>query len=99
MKEGAKLRRGESDPRRNPVFLSLDVWNSERPGSENTYFRGAICSDGINAFISTVVLAEFDFHGTTAATVNVVIGIIVTMLAAIELWFMYHNPPRLSANH
>jgi hypothetical protein len=23
----------------------------------------------------------------------------VALLAAIELWFMYHNPPRLSANH
>jgi hypothetical protein len=37
------------------------------------------------------------FNGT-ARTVHVVIGLIVAVLAAIELWLMYQNPPRLTAN-
>jgi hypothetical protein len=37
------------------------------------------------------------FQGTTAMTVFVVIGIIVAVLAAVELWLRYQNPPRLSA--
>jgi SPW repeat len=101
------------------AVLFLSPWIFRIPTgaeSENAYFSGAII-----AFISLVVLAEFEiweewlnlmagvwvmtspwvlgFHGTKAATVDVVIGISVTLLAAIELWFMYHNPPRLSANH
>jgi SPW repeat-containing protein len=37
------------------------------------------------------------FQGTTAMTVHVVIGIIVAVLAAIELWLLSQNPPRLTA--
>jgi hypothetical protein len=37
------------------------------------------------------------FQGTTAMTVHVTIGIIVAVLAAIELWIMNQNPPRLTA--
>jgi hypothetical protein len=33
---------------------------------------------------------------TTAMTVHVVIGILVAVLAAIELWIMSQNPPRLT---
>jgi hypothetical protein len=37
------------------------------------------------------------FQGTTAMTVHVVIGIIVAVLAAIELLLLSQNPPRLTA--
>jgi hypothetical protein len=36
------------------------------------------------------------FQGTTAATVHFGIGIVVVVLAAIELWMMHQNPPRLT---
>jgi hypothetical protein len=37
------------------------------------------------------------FQGTTAMTVHVIIGIIVAVLAAIELWILHRNPPGLTA--
>jgi hypothetical protein len=49
---------------------------------------------GLWAIVSPWVLG---FQGTTAMTVHVIIGIIVAALAAIELWIMYQNPPRLTA--
>jgi hypothetical protein len=38
------------------------------------------------------------FSGGTAMKVNVVIGIIVAVLAAIELFLMHQTPPRITAN-
>jgi hypothetical protein len=38
------------------------------------------------------------FEHTTAMRVNIVIGIIVVILAAIELWSMWQSPPRQVAN-
>jgi hypothetical protein len=49
---------------------------------------------GLWAIVSPWVLG---FQGTTAMTVHVVIGILVAALAAIELWIMNQNPPRLTA--
>jgi hypothetical protein len=38
------------------------------------------------------------FQGTTRAmTVCVVVGALVAILAAVEIWMTSHNPPRLSA--
>lgn len=37
------------------------------------------------------------FQGTTAMRVQVVIGILVAALAAVELWLRYQNPPGLPA--
>jgi hypothetical protein len=37
------------------------------------------------------------FQGTTAMAVHVVLGIIVAVLAAVELWLLHQNPPRLTA--
>ena len=34
----------------------------------------------------------------TAMTVHVVVGILVAVLAAIEIWIMSQNPPRLTAS-
>jgi SPW repeat-containing protein len=48
---------------------------------------------GLWAVVSPWVLG---FQGTTAMTVHVIIGIVVAALAAIELWIMYQNPPRLT---
>jgi hypothetical protein len=49
---------------------------------------------GLWAIVSPWVLG---FPGTTAMTVHVAIGIIVAALAAIELWILHQNPPRLTA--
>jgi hypothetical protein len=38
------------------------------------------------------------FQGTKAMTVHVVVGVLVAILAAIELWIMSQHPPWLSAN-
>jgi hypothetical protein len=48
---------------------------------------------GLWTMVSPWVLG---FQGTRAMTVNVVIGIAVAVLAAIELWIMSQNPPRLT---
>jgi hypothetical protein len=39
------------------------------------------------------------FQGSKAMTVHVVIGAIVAILAAIELWLLHQNPPRLTTSH
>jgi SPW repeat len=49
---------------------------------------------GLWSVVSPWVLG---FQGTTAMTVHVVIGILVAVLAAIELWMMYQNPPHQTA--
>jgi hypothetical protein len=50
---------------------------------------------GLWAVISPWVVG---FQGTTAMTVHVLIGVAVAVLAAIELWIMSQNPPRLTTN-
>src|SRR5437762_13554910 len=50
---------------------------------------------GLWVIISPWALA---FEQSTAMTVNVVIGILVAALAAIELWLKY-QPPRQAATH
>jgi hypothetical protein len=48
---------------------------------------------GLWALVSPWVLG---FQGTTAMTVHVLIGAAVAVLAAIEIWLMTQNPPRLT---
>ncbi len=50
---------------------------------------------GLWTLVSPWVLG---FQGTSAMTVHVAIGAAVAILAAIELWIMSHNPPRLTAS-
>ena len=50
---------------------------------------------GLWTMVSPWVLG---FQGTRAMTVSVVIGIAVAILAAIELWIMSQNPPRLTTS-
>jgi hypothetical protein len=49
---------------------------------------------GLWAIVSPWVLG---FAGTTAMTVHVIVGIIVAVLAAVELWLMHQHPPRQTA--
>jgi hypothetical protein len=51
---------------------------------------------GLWVLVSPWVLG---FAGTTAATVHLVVGLVVAVLAAIELWIMYQHPPQLTASH
>jgi len=48
---------------------------------------------GLWALVSHWVLG---FQGTTAMTVHVLLGAAVAVLAAIEIWLMTQNPPRLT---
>jgi hypothetical protein len=49
---------------------------------------------GLWAIVSPWVLG---FQGSTAMNVHVIIGIIVALVAAFELWSLYQGPPRQSA--
>ncbi len=49
---------------------------------------------GLWVLVSPWVLG---FQGTTAMTVHVIVGALVAILAAIELWWMYQHPPRQTA--
>ncbi|WP_225715077.1 SPW repeat protein [Bradyrhizobium semiaridum] len=50
---------------------------------------------GLWALVSPWVVG---FQGTTAMTVHVVIGAAVAILAAIEIWAMSQQPPRLTTH-
>jgi hypothetical protein len=62
----------------------------------------AIWEEWLNLIVGLWVMVSpwvLGFQGTKAMTVSVVIGIAVAILAAIELWIMSQNPPRLTASH
>jgi hypothetical protein len=62
----------------------------------------AVWEEWLNLIVGLWVVVSpwlMDFQGTTAMAVHVIIGIIVAVLAAIELWIMYQNPPRQTAIH
>jgi len=59
----------------------------------------AIWEEWLNLIVGLWTLVSpwvLGFQGTKAMTVTVVIGIAVAILAAIELWIMSQNPPRLT---
>ncbi|MGA8612693.1 MAG: SPW repeat protein [Xanthobacteraceae bacterium] len=61
----------------------------------------AVWEEWLNLIVGLWAIAApwvLGFQGTTAMTVSVVIGVIVAVLAAIELWLMHQQPPRLTAN-
>ena len=61
----------------------------------------AIWEEWLNLIVGLWTLVSpwiLGFQGTTAMTVHVVIGAAVVILAAIELWIMYQNPPRLTTS-
>ena len=62
----------------------------------------AIWEEWLNLIVGLWTLVSpwvLGFQGTRAMTVSAIIGIAVAALAAIELWIMSQNPPRLTANH
>jgi hypothetical protein len=61
----------------------------------------AIWEEWLNLIVGLWTLVSpwvLGFQGTRAMTVTAVIGAAVAILAAIELWIMYQNPPRLTAS-
>ena len=60
----------------------------------------AVWEEWLNLIVGLWVVVSpwvLGFQGTTAMTTHVVIGLIVAVLAAIELWLLQQNPPRLTA--
>ncbi|WP_214473715.1 SPW repeat protein [Mesorhizobium sp. dw_380] len=60
----------------------------------------AVWEEWLNLVVGLWVLVSpwvLGFQATTAMGVHVVIGVLVAVLAAIELWMMYQNPPTQSA--
>ena len=60
----------------------------------------AVWEEWLNLIVGLWVMVSpwvLGFQGSTAMSVHVIIGLIVAVLAAIELWIMYQNPPRQSA--
>ena len=59
----------------------------------------AIWEEWLNLIVGLWTLVSpwiLGFQGTTAMTVHVVIGAAVAILAAIEIWILSQNPPRLT---
>jgi SPW repeat len=60
----------------------------------------AVWEEWLNLIVGLWVLVSpwvLGFQGTSAMTVHVIIGAAVAILAAIELWLLSQNPPRLTA--
>ena len=61
----------------------------------------AVWEEWLNLIVGLWTLVSpwvLHFQGTRAMTVHVVIGAIVAILAAVELWIMSQNPPRLTTS-
>ena len=62
----------------------------------------AIWEEWLNLIVGLWVIVSpwvLGFAGTVAAlNVHLVVGFLVAVLAAIELWFMYQQPPRQTAS-
>jgi hypothetical protein len=59
----------------------------------------AVWEEWLNLIVGLWTLVSpwiLGFQGTTAMTVHVVIGAAVAILAAVELWLLSQNPPRLT---
>jgi SPW repeat len=62
----------------------------------------AVWEEWLNLIVGLWVLVSpwlLGFQGTKAMTVSVVIGAAVAIVAAIEIWIISQNPPRLTASH
>jgi hypothetical protein len=60
----------------------------------------AVWEEWLNLIVGLWVVVSpwiLGFSGSTAMSVHVVIGILVAILAAIELWMMYQHPPGQTA--
>lgn len=62
----------------------------------------AVWEEWLNLIVGLWTLVSpwiLGFQGTGAMKVHVAIGAAVAILAAVELWIMSQNPPRLTASH
>ena len=60
----------------------------------------AVWEEWLNLIVGIWILVSpwvLGFAGTTAMQVHVVIGVIVAVLAALEIWLLYQRPPRRTA--
>jgi SPW repeat len=60
----------------------------------------AVWEEWLNLILGIWVLVSpwvLGFAGTTAMQVHIVIGVIVAVLAALEIWLLYQRPPRRTA--
>jgi hypothetical protein len=60
----------------------------------------AVWEEWLNLIVGLWVIVSpwiLGFAGATAMTVHVVIGILVALLAAVELWVLHQGPPRQTA--
>ena len=83
-------RRHQMPRQRPPGKTSFHDW---RMGDFAVWEEWLNLIVGLWALVSPWVLG---FQGTTAMTVHVLIGAAVAVLAAIEIWLMTQNPPRLT---
>jgi len=61
----------------------------------------AVWEEWLNLIVGLWVLISpwvLGFQGTTAMTVLVIVGAAVAILAAIEIWILSQNPPRLTTS-
>ena len=61
----------------------------------------AVWEEWLNLIVGLWVLVSpwvLGFQGTTAMTVHVIVGAAVAILAAIEIWILSQNPPRLTTS-
>jgi hypothetical protein len=61
----------------------------------------AVWEEWLNLIVGLWTLVSpwiLGFQGTTAMTVHVIVGAAVAVLAAIELWLMSHDWPRLTTS-
>ena len=61
----------------------------------------AVWEEWLNLIVGLWTLVSpwiLGFQGTRAMTEHVIIGLVVAILAAIELWLLSQNPPRLTAS-
>ena len=76
-----------------PTEFGFGGFTQTTPAASITWWLNLIV--GLWTLVSPWVLG---FQGTRAMTVCVIIGIAVAALAAIELWIMSQNPPRLTTS-
>jgi len=61
----------------------------------------AVWEEWLNLIVGLWTLVSpwiLGFQGTTAMTVHVIIGAAVAVLAAVEIWLISQNPPRLTTH-
>jgi hypothetical protein len=88
------------------AFLFFSPWifgfAAGAPWTNAALAMFAIWEKRLNLIVGLWVIVSpwvLGFAGTIAAlNVHLVVGFLVAVLAAIELWFMYQHPPRQTAS-